>query len=204
MRRRMGGGREGSEWTSAPSASFLPCVLSLRPVLSPGVGHRQLLGTPQWHLDWLVHRPQACILQHRHLLYLGAREESPGSILLEVCWRQGFQAFQDAGLPSPRPRGPLGGPHLTQHRGSCGSKPAPGLAHPQGSSLGATPQHRGPWPSPWPGLDLCPNASDPLSTHLLSLTLVPAPGWVPGGEDRTPGPLSPRDGGNRESVQSEV
>ena len=121
----MAGGR-GASGPAPRLPSFLPCVLSPCPVLSPGGGHRQLLGTPQWHLDWLVHRPQACILQHRHLLYLGAREESLGSILLEVCWRQGSRAFQDAGLPSPRPRGPLGGPHLTQHRGSCGSETCPG------------------------------------------------------------------------------
>lgn len=105
------------------------CVLSPRSVLSPGRGCRQLPGSPQWHLDWLAHGPQVCLLQRRRLLYLGAKEESPGCILLEACWRQGSRGFQDAGLPCARPQGPLGGPHLTRHSGCCGSEtcPRPGI-----------------------------------------------------------------------------
>lgn len=90
---------------------------------------------------WLMDPRCACC--SADLLYLGAKEESPGCILLEACWRQGVPGIQDAGLPALEPQGPLGGPHLFGTVAAVDPETCPRPQHPQGSFM-EPPQHRGP------------------------------------------------------------
>lgn len=84
-------GREGPERYPVrrpfPSACALPAsgpqLRREAPQLSVGVLIGWLAGCQRWRA-----KQQACALQHRQLLYWDSREERPGSILLEMCFRQ--------------------------------------------------------------------------------------------------------------------